>query len=74
MRPLTERQNEILDYIKTFINQNRYSPTLREIAGHFHITPKGAQNFTIALEKKGYIESQRGKPRTITIKESNYEN
>ena len=71
MRTLTERQIEILNYIDGYIKQNGYSPSVRDIAGHFKISAMGAHDHILALEKKGVIKSHHKKPRTITILRSN---
>jgi repressor LexA len=59
------RQAQILIFIENFIQQNGYSPTIREIADHMKITPRGAYEHVLALLKKGCIEHQSKKPRTI---------
>ena len=33
--PITKRQKEILEYLKAFLLEEGYSPTLEEIANHF---------------------------------------
>jgi len=53
---LTDRQIEILEFVRGFISENGYSPSIREISNNFNITPKGAQEHIIAIEKKGYIK------------------
>ena len=55
MRELTKRQIEILDFIKSFLVGHKYPPTIREIAGNFEISVKGAYDHVKALEKKGQI-------------------
>jgi len=66
MRNLTERQQQVFEFIKDFITMKGYSPSVRDVARHFKMTPRGAQQHIIALEKKGYIKRTRG-PRTITL-------
>ena len=67
MYNITERQAQILIFIENFIQENKYSPTVREIAEHFKITAKGAYDHITALEKKNCIICQRRKPRTIQL-------
>ena len=55
MKKLTERQEEVLNFIKVFISTNKYPPTMREIAFSFNITANGAYDHVKALEKKGKI-------------------
>jgi len=68
MRQITERQAQILIFIENFIERNSYSPTVREIADHFKMSPKGAHDHILALIKKGCITSNANKSRTIRIK------
>jgi repressor LexA len=67
MKNLTERQNEILDFIKLFIKKHNYPPTLREIGEAFAISSKGAYDHIKALEKKGIIRCGKGRSRAIEI-------
>jgi len=70
MRELTDRQAEVLDFIRGFTWNNNFPPTVREIANYFKMSAAGAQCHKLALERKGFIDSQRQKARTITIKEN----
>jgi len=67
MQEITKRQADFLVYIENFITQKKYSPTVREIAQHFMITPKGAHDHLTALIKKGCITCEPKKSRTIRI-------
>ncbi len=67
MNKLTERQLEIYNFVKNFIILKGYPPSLREIASHFRITPRGAQINIEALEKKGYIKRGKGSSRAISL-------
>ena len=67
MRELTNRQREILDFIRAFIRDHKYPPTIREIAGSFKISVKGAYDHVKALEKKGQIRCDLGRSRAIEI-------
>ena len=49
MRPLTRRQEQVLDFIRGFIAGNKYPPTIREISEHFTISVKGAYDHVKAL-------------------------
>ncbi|MGC8820209.1 MAG: transcriptional repressor LexA [Fervidobacterium sp.] len=68
MRDLTERQQLIYEFIKDYMIMKGYAPSIRDIARHFRMTPRGAQQHVIALEKKGYIKRGKG-PRTISLSE-----
>jgi repressor LexA len=53
---LTNRQQEILDFIEDFIQKRGYPPTLREIGNEFGISStNGVRVNLAALEKKQYI-------------------
>ena len=67
MKKLTERQEEVLSFIKEFINTNKYPPTMREIASSFQITANGAYDHVKALEKKGKIHCDVNRSRAIGI-------
>ncbi|HAK44591.1 MAG TPA: repressor LexA [Spirochaeta sp.] len=67
MKELTKRQEETLDYIRGFIEQHNYPPTIREMAASFDISVKGAYDHIKALEKKGRIRCDGNRSRTIEI-------
>ena len=67
MKKLTERQEEVLNFIKMFINTNKYPPTMREIASSFQITANGAYDHVKALEKKGKIHCDVNRSRAIGV-------
>ncbi|MFW6343786.1 MAG: transcriptional repressor LexA [Sediminispirochaetaceae bacterium] len=67
MKKLTARQEEILRFICSFIEEHSYPPTMREIAGQFGISPKGAHDHVKALEKKGKIKYDEKRSRTIEL-------
>lgn len=65
-RKLTDRQREILDFIRCCI-EDKYPPTLSEIAEGFEFSVKAALDHLVAIEKKGHIQRVPGIPRSITI-------
>lgn len=73
MKELTKRQSEILNYLKAFIDENRYPPAIREVATHFNISVKGAYDHIKALEKKNYITCNNNTSRSIGIVNSSDE-
>jgi repressor LexA len=65
-RPLTDRQREVLDFIKA--NMHLYSPTIREIATALSITsPNGVAAHLEALQRKGYIKRANKRARAIEV-------
>lgn len=67
MKGLTQRQSEILDYLKDYINDNKYPPAIREVANYFNISVKGAYDHIKALEKKNVITCSNNTSRSIGI-------
>ncbi|TAL31079.1 MAG: transcriptional repressor LexA [Spirochaetes bacterium] len=67
MKELTDRQDEILSFIKQSIRESGYPPTVREIGDRFSITVKGAYDHLKAIEKKGYINCAQNKSRAIEL-------
>ena len=68
MKQLTHRQKQVLDYILEHISGNGYPPTLREIAGQFHLSgPRAAVKHLDALERKGHIRRNTGTSRGIEV-------
>ena len=69
MEKLTEKQFKIFEFIKDFIKENRYPPSMREVGKQFDITVRAVSDHFKRIEKKGYIERESGKSRAIkTIK------
>jgi len=56
MSDLTQRQAEIVAWLKAYVARNGYGPSAREIGKQFGITsPNGVMGHLRALEKKGAI-------------------
>jgi repressor LexA len=53
MEPLTDRQNQIYQFVQQQIQSKGFPPTVREIAKHFRVFPKAIQDHLAALERKG---------------------
>src|SRR3712207_2120615 len=59
MQPRTQRQREIYEYIRRFIERHGYEPSYAQIARHFGISSKATIAKHIeALEKRGLISRQ----------------
>ncbi len=67
MISLTDRQKAVLDFLKSFLGENGYPPTVRDIGAHFNIQWAAAKNHLKALETKGYIRINQFKSRGIEI-------
>ncbi|MCU0364690.1 MAG: transcriptional repressor LexA, partial [Ignavibacteriaceae bacterium] len=65
---LTDRQEEILTFIKQFTLEAGYPPTLREIGKHFQISSTfGVKRHLEALVKKGFINIESNASRGISL-------
>jgi repressor LexA len=68
---LTDKQNEILNFIKSFTSENGFPPTLREIGRNFNISSTfGVKRHLDALKKKGYLNISSNASRAISITHS----
>ena len=67
MIAITDRQREVLEFIKQYIAAHKYPPTIREISEYFGISVKGAYDHVKALERKEYIHSNNNRSRTIEV-------
>ena len=65
MSELTERQAEVLEFIRAFIKDNGFSPTRAEIADAHGVNPNGIQGHVTALVKKGALTIKPGSSRSI---------
>jgi len=67
VKPITGRQKEVLDFINSFIRDNGFAPSLREVADFLDTKNLStAQYFILQLEKKGYLKREHYKNRGIT--------
>ena len=67
MKGLTMRQREVLAFITRFIEQHKYPPSVRELAGHFAISLRGAYDHLKALRKKGFVRWSEGRSRALEV-------
>jgi repressor LexA len=68
MRPITDRQQQVLNCINRHIDRYGYPPTLREIAAALNINGTlGVLKHLRALEKKGAISKQSGSSRGLRV-------
>jgi len=64
---LTSRQREVLEFIRKFMTQEGYPPTVREIGAHFGFVPRSVFDHLKALERKGYLRRVASKSRSLQI-------
>ena len=68
MSPLTKRQQEIFDYISSYIDKNNYSPTYEEIKDNFGLSALSTVHEHITeLVNKGYLLRDEKSPRGIAV-------
>ncbi|HCR4040453.1 TPA: LexA family transcriptional regulator [Morganella morganii] len=73
-KPLTQNQNRVFEFIKSFIADNQYPPTRAEIAEHMgYASPNAAEEHIKALVRKGVLHVARGISRGIRVCESKRE-
>lgn len=59
---------KIFEFLKSFINDNQYSPTIREICKELRIKSTSTVIYHLKkLEKDGYIEKLKNKNRGFKI-------
>ncbi len=64
---LTSRQKEIFEFIRGFIKERGFPPSVREIGEHFQIYPRAVFDHLKALEKKGYLRRQASMSRGLEL-------
>lgn len=70
---LTQRQEQILQFIMDYVQTEGYPPSIREIGQHFKIgSLRGVTVHLDALDRKGYIE-RSNTPRSIKITHPAYQ-
>ena len=68
MDKLTNRQKDVLDYIKSYVAKHGYPPAVREIGSGLGLnSPATIQSHITALETKGYIKKTNSKYRSLEI-------
>ena len=68
METLTEAQQELYDWLVDYIHSNQHSPSIRQMMKAMGLkSPAPIQSRLDHLRKKGYIDWNEGKARTIRI-------
>jgi len=67
MKELTERQEEVLKFIRSYTEANTCPPTVRETAEFFSISLKAVQDHFSALRKKGYVSRVEKRSRSLRV-------
>ncbi len=65
---LSKRQQRILDFIREFIRENGYPPTIRDIGRELGISSTSVVNYNLnVLEREGYIQRDREVSRGLKV-------
>jgi len=56
LKEMTQRQREVLGFMRGFSDKHGAPPTVREIAERFRFTPRAAFDHLRALERKGMLQ------------------
>jgi len=68
MKELTERQKQVLEFIRHKQDSERLTPTLREIAAHFRFSSADAALAHVqALRAKGVLKNVPGRARSLQV-------
>ena len=63
--PITDKQNEVLEFIKVYLIDNQSTPTCAAIANRFGFRINSAYGHLESLRRKGFIEQiSSGKKKT----------
>lgn len=67
-KELSERQKKILEFIRQFINEHHFPPTIREIGETVGISSTSVVKYNLdALQRRGYIERDREISRGLRL-------
>ena len=64
---LTPKQKPILEYIKKYIKEKGYSPSLEEVGRHFKLAKSTIHQHVETLKEKGYLGKSNYQARSIEI-------
>ena len=66
---MSERQKQIYDFIVSFIEQNMYPPTIREIGVAVGLaSASSVAEHLLKIQEYGFIEIKENSPRAIKVK------
>ena len=65
---LTKKQKNILVFVLDYFRDHEYMPSYREIAKHFKLNSVATVHKHLqSLKKKGYVDFQHNKPRSLSV-------
>lgn len=67
-KSLSRRQQDVYDFVRLYIENNGYGPSIREIANNLMMASVStAHTHVEKLILKGYLSNKSGGPRTLTL-------
>ena len=68
MQNLTDSERRVLKYLTKYVDQNGYSPSVRDITSALGFaSPSTVHLYLSRLEEKGYIEREHNKSRSLRL-------
>ncbi len=65
---LTKRQKQTLDFIKKYLSEHDYAPSLEEIKKHFRLSSVSTAHYHVqALQDMGYLRKEENQPRSLDV-------
>lgn len=63
-----DKKSELVDSIKSFIEEHGYAPSYREMCEMVGISSTSTiQALLMSLQSEGVLDFERGKPRTVRL-------
>lgn len=70
---VTKKQKEVLDFIKKYLKNNGFAPSLEEIQRKFKLASVSTASFHVTkLERAGYLEKLENRARGISVPEKEH--
>jgi len=64
---LTQRQEDVVRFVRDYVAERHYSPSVRDVAKWFGISPNAAWCHVKAIEAKGVMAHSPGIPRSLRL-------
>jgi len=65
---LTKRQKQTLNYIRKYVGEHDYAPSLEEIKKHLGLTSVSTAHYHVqALQSMGYLQKEDNQPRALAV-------
>src|SRR3989344_1966149 len=72
MTTLTRRQKQVYDFIYSFSKKRGFSPTVREIAKHFQLSPSTIQEHKNKLVERELLNKDLGSSQDIGLNDGGF--